>query len=65
MLMQDFKEWKRRVAPLTSRHSDDLSEFAKYYYIWGSDKDPSERELALAYQIYELQECMEGLLDDC
>lgn len=68
MLMEEFENWKfeqARVPNLFIRVSErrDYDNFSKFYqdHIANSDEDPL---CELAYEIYNLQVCVEGLIDD-
>lgn len=67
MLMDQFEKWKWKQGNIQYRVEDvtkkDHQDFIKFYedHVHNMQEDPLTE---LAYQIYNLQVCMEGLLDD-
>lgn len=65
MLMQKFHEW--RTAPNNRSHlGSEISRdnFSIFYQEYSAGKNFFEMQEDLAHQIYELQECVEGLIED-
>jgi hypothetical protein len=65
MLMDEFKTWRYRSdnhSALGSEESPD--NFSIFYQEYTVGKNFMEMLNDLAYQIYELQTCMEGILEE-
>lgn len=65
MLMDEFKDWRYRSDNHSSLGSEESPEnFSIFYQHYSCGKNFMEMLYDLAYQIYELQTCMEGLIEE-
>ena len=62
MLMQKFEEWKIAKDLIGCEIDEDL--FSVFYQEISAGKTFMEMLCLLAYQMYEVQICMEGLIEE-
>lgn len=62
MLLHQLEKWKNKKQMLDYQIDQDI--FASFYEEVTNGSDLFEMITTLAYQIYEMQVCMEGILED-
>lgn len=63
MILEDYQMWKQKHNYLFY-NDDDVNNFYIFFQTVSKEKELREILLELAYEIYELQLCMDGILDD-
>ncbi len=64
MLMEDFKDWKSHRSRLDFSIMEDEDVFKMFCGVKFKERDLVDIIKCLAYEVYELQVCMEGILED-
>lgn len=64
MLMEDIEKWRKKQAPPMFKSDIDEDIFSVFFQEHSVGKGFMQMISELAYEIYELQVCVDGLLED-